>query len=70
MTETFWYIQLYEGDSAQPKSKMEFADFASVRSYLTEHKNAGRSEVVVVVAPPNAGKDERAELRRLGAKLM
>ena len=69
MTETFWYIQLYEGDSAQPKSKMEFADFASVRSYLTEHKKTGRSEVVVV-APPHAGKDERAELRRLGAKLM
>lgn len=70
MTETLWYIQLYEADQAQPKTKTEFPDFASVRSYITQHAKSGRGETVVVVVPPHASKDERAQLRALGVKLM
>ena len=70
MTETLWYVQLYEAENAQPRTKTEFPDFASVRSYVRQHAKSGRGETVVVVAPPHASKDERAELRALGVKLM
>ena len=70
MTETLWYVQLYEGDTSKPKSKLDFSDFDSVRSCLIEHKNAGKRETIVVVVPPHASKEERAELRALGARLM
>ena len=70
MTETLWYVQVYEGKDEKPKENASFSDSISVRLYIFQHKRSGKRGEIVVVVPPHASKEQREDLRRLGVRLM
>jgi hypothetical protein len=63
----FWYVELWDSDGREAKWWSVLPEFATVRDLILASRRRAAGEIVRVLAPLDAERDDLVALKTLGA---